>query len=108
MTTEQSPIKIGDRVRLLKSIYDDGEDHHPPGWIAHRGEIVIVKIVNGGVLGVAHEGNPGAFVIYPSEYELLPTKPEPPKSRLWCDACGDITETGHTNVMCRLIRWIEQ
>lgn len=60
---------VGGQVRLLKSIYDDGEDHHPPGWIAQAGEVLIVKEVRGDVLAVAHEGNPGAFMIYPGEYE---------------------------------------
>ena len=60
---------VGGRVRLLKSIYDDGEDHHPPGWLAEAGEVLIVKAVRGDVLAVAHEGNPGAFTIYPGEYE---------------------------------------
>jgi len=56
-------------VRLLSSIYDDGEDHHPPGYLAHHGEVLIVKEVRGDVLAVAHEGNPGAFTICPGEYE---------------------------------------
>lgn len=59
---------VGGRVKLLKSIYDDGEDHHPPGWLAERGEVLVVKEIRGDVLAVAHEGNPGAFVIYPGEY----------------------------------------
>lgn len=60
---------VGGRVRLLKSIYDDGEDHHPPGRIANAGEVLIVNEVRGDVLAVAHGGNPGAFTIYPGEYE---------------------------------------
>ena len=60
---------VGARVRLLKSIYDDGEDHHPPSWLADAGEDVIVKAIRGDVLVVAHAGNPGAFTIYPGEYE---------------------------------------
>ncbi len=59
---------VGDQVKLLKSIYDDGEDHHPPCWIAQAGDVLIVKEVRGGVLAVAHDGNPGAFTIYPGEY----------------------------------------
>jgi len=55
----------GGRVRLLSSIYDDGEDHHQPGYLAHHGEVLIVKEVRGDVLAVAHEGNPGAFTICP-------------------------------------------
>lgn len=60
---------VGGRVRLLKSIYDDGEDHHPPGYLAYHGEVLVVKAIRGDVLAVAHEGNPGAFSIYPGEYE---------------------------------------
>jgi len=60
---------VGSKVRLLKSIYDDGADYHPPGWLAKSGEVLIVKAVRGESLAVAHEGNPGAFVIYPGEYE---------------------------------------
>ena len=56
-------------VQLIKSIYDYGEDHHPPGYIAQAGDIVIVKENRGTVLVVTHEGNPGAFLIYPGEYE---------------------------------------
>ena len=62
-------INIGDKVRLLKSIYDDGEDHHPPGWIAYIDEILVVKSVYKNSLAVAHEGNPGSFIIYSGEYE---------------------------------------
>jgi hypothetical protein len=74
-TTGISPVLstaglcVGGRVRLLSSIYDDGEDHHPPGYLAYHGEVLIVKEVRGDVLAVAHEGNPGAFTIYPGEYE---------------------------------------
>lgn len=60
---------VGSRVKLLKSIYDGGEDHHPHGWLAQAGEVLIVKEVREDSLAVAHEGNPGAFSIYPGEYE---------------------------------------
>ena len=66
---DNAELCVGGRIRLLKTIYDDGEDHHPPGWLAQAGEVLIVKAVRGDVLAVAHEGNPGAFVIYPGEYE---------------------------------------
>ena len=65
-------IAVGDKVQLVKSIYDDGADHHPPGWIAYLDEIVIVKQVKeNGYLSVAHEGNKGSFIIFPDEYEIL-------------------------------------
>jgi hypothetical protein len=101
-------VAVGDRVILIASIYDDGEDHHPPGWIAYAGEEVIVKEVRGTALAVAHEGNKGAFMVYPGEYQVLPAKPIAPKGRLRCDICGDVTETGHTNLMCRLVNWIDR
>ena len=65
----------GSSVRLLKDIWDDGEEHHPPGYIARAGELVIVRSV--GNIGsksivVAHEGREGGFVIYRGEFETMP------------------------------------
>lgn len=35
--------------------------------------------------------------------------PKPPKPRLICDACGDISKTGlHTNWICKLINWMNK
>jgi hypothetical protein len=62
-------ICIGDRVRLTQDIWDDGEDHHPPGWLARAGELLTVKAVRGAALAVAHEGAEGAFIIRDGEYE---------------------------------------
>jgi hypothetical protein len=66
-----SDIKIGDAVILTKSIYDDGEDHHAPGYIAYMDETVYVKQVHGTSLAVAHEGNTGAFIIRDGEYRKV-------------------------------------
>lgn len=64
-------MQIGDTVILKSSIWDDGEDHHPPGWIAFKNESVVVKkILNDGSLIVAHVGNPGGFRIYQEEYTI--------------------------------------
>lgn len=38
-------MKIGDKVKLLKDIWEDGDDHHPSGYIAKEGEILIVRNV---------------------------------------------------------------
>lgn len=65
-----SDIKIGDAVILTKSIYDDGEDHHAPGYIAYMDETVYVKEIYGTSLAVAHEGNPGSFIIRDGEYKV--------------------------------------
>lgn len=67
-TAETAGLRIGDKVKVLNSIYDDGEDHHPPGWIAFEGEVLMIKQIHGDVLAVAHEENPGAFMLYPGEY----------------------------------------
>ena len=47
----------GDKVRLLKNIWDNGEDHHPPGYLAYKGEVLIVRSGTGksGVLAISHE-----------------------------------------------------
>ena len=39
---------IGDKVRLLADIWDDGQDHHPAGYLAHKGEVLIVRAVDPG------------------------------------------------------------
>lgn len=51
--------KVGDRVRLLESIWDDGADHHPAGYLAHKGEILFVRKLPPETtfdLCVSHEG----------------------------------------------------
>lgn len=64
-------FKIGDPVILTKSIYDDGEDHHPPGYIACIGEKVYIKEIYGTTLEVAHEYDPGSFIISEGEYKQV-------------------------------------
>lgn len=63
-------VMVGDRLILCASIHDDGEDHHPPSTLAYMGEEVIVKDVHLHSVAVAHEGNEGAFLVYPGEYTL--------------------------------------
>ncbi|MGV3581875.1 MAG: hypothetical protein ACO1N8_06185 [Methylophilus sp.] len=62
--------KVGEKVRLTQSIYDDGADHHPPCWIATKGEIVIVKEVREKSLAVHHEDvtDGSAFIVYVGEF----------------------------------------
>lgn len=64
------PYHVGEKVRLTKSIFDDGADHHPPGWIANAGELVIIKEIFGKSLAVHHENvtDGRAFMIYQGEY----------------------------------------
>lgn len=67
-------ISIGDRVKLLQSIWDDGEDHQPPRFLASMGQEVVVKAVDADLsLAVAHEDvtDHQCFAIYKDEYKLV-------------------------------------
>lgn len=67
---------VGIRLRLTKDIYDDGADnHHPPGYCALRGDIVVVRRVGEKSLGVSHEGiTDNSFTVYLGEFEILDEK----------------------------------
>jgi hypothetical protein len=54
-TTKTTDYAVGDKVRLTRDIWDDGEDHHPPGYLAKKGEVLIVRKVNIRSLSVSHE-----------------------------------------------------
>lgn len=61
------------KVKLLKDIYDDGQDCHPPGFIARKGEEVVVRDLHG--ITVSHEGRfDASFFIQPDEYVLIEDK----------------------------------
>jgi hypothetical protein len=65
---------VGSKIRLTQSVYDDGEDHHPPAWLAMAGEVVEVRRIceTPGALAVAHaDVTDSAFVVYEGEYEVL-------------------------------------
>lgn len=65
--------KVGDKVRLLRDIYDDGEDHHPPGYIGLVGEIVVIRSIlksaeAGERIYVSHENiTNNSFFVYSRE-----------------------------------------
>ena len=82
--TKRAPVesvvhsaKVGDRVRLMVDIYDDGDGACPPGYIARKGEEVIVRKIwlsgKGGVRAhLSHEHiTDNAFHAYGTEFELL-------------------------------------
>lgn len=65
---------VGGRVRLLKDIWDDGGDHHPPGLIARAGEVIIIRRVHDTgarrSIAVSHEHvKDNSFTVYSGEYE---------------------------------------
>lgn len=66
-----SNLKIGDCVILTKSIYDDGDDYHPPGYLAKVNDIVTVKDIRNECISVMLRNNEGSFLITPDEYKTL-------------------------------------
>ena len=65
-TASETPAPL--RVRLLKDIYDDGQDHHPPGHIGHKGDLVVIHSIQTAV--VSHNGTGHGFVVHDGELEL--------------------------------------
>ena len=69
-------ISVGSRVKLLTSIWDDGEDHHPPGWLAQAGEELIVRRLSApgaaGGIAVSHENvEDSSFRIFSGEFRVI-------------------------------------
>lgn len=65
-------MKIGDKIRILKDIWDDGQDHHPPCYLAKKDEVLIIRGFGVASIGVSHENVNGKFFwVYMGEYELL-------------------------------------
>lgn len=65
---------LGDKVRLLKDIWDDGEDHHPPCYLAYKDEVLIVRrgqtTTSGVTIVVSHEHRTdNGFVVTVNEVE---------------------------------------
>lgn len=72
-------VHIGQRAKLTKDIYDDGEDHHPPGYLGLEGDIVEIREIRQRTADpeaevsyvVAHpEVKEGGFVVQPEEIQL--------------------------------------
>jgi hypothetical protein len=70
----EAAMNVGDKLIIAKDIFDDGEDHHPPGYCARAGDEVIVRYINATCLAVSHEGVvDSTFAIYPDEYKVKET-----------------------------------
>lgn len=64
-------ITIGDKLKLTQDIWDDGEDHHPPGYIAKAGDIVIVRKAGTSGIFVSHEDITGiSFRVMIDEFDV--------------------------------------
>jgi hypothetical protein len=41
------------RVRFTQDLFDDGQDHHPPGYVARKGEEgVVLRAYASGIIDV--------------------------------------------------------
>lgn len=69
-----SLMQVGDEITLIKGIFDDGEDHHPPGWLAQSGEVLVIRGLgkNGHITVSHHDVLDNAFWINPDEYTWNP------------------------------------
>ena len=65
--------KIGDRIRLKKDIYEPTDDYAMGGYLALKGEILIVRgLREKGTLAVSHENTTNcAFLCFDEEYEVV-------------------------------------
>lgn len=63
------------KIKLVRDIWDDGADAYPPGWIAHRNEIVYLLESGKGWLCCrhTHRTDDSGFYIYAHSLEYDPT-----------------------------------
>lgn len=95
-------MKTGDKVKLTEDIWDDGEDHHPPGYVGRKGQTVIVKEIYRGCLDVHHEHitDGSSFRIYDGEYTLIIETPVCTRSHPhenMDEICQKLTEIARNN-----------
>ena len=64
-----SDVLCADQVRVVKGVWDDGEDHHPPGWLAQTGDILdVCRVYDSGKMLVSVPGRDIQFWLMPDEY----------------------------------------
>lgn len=65
-------LKKGDKIRIIKGIYDDGEDHHPPQWLAQAGDVVeVIESFPRKTLVTFGEDLRGSFWVITDEFEVI-------------------------------------
>ena len=63
-------LRVGDKIRTLTSIWDDGADCHPPGYLASAGEVLVVRKISDRWICVSHDDiTDSSFCIHPGEWE---------------------------------------
>ena len=68
---ESKAPSIGDIIRITKHVYWDGEDCHPPGIIAKKGDIMQVRKAHGLGVIASHTPLTQTMFIEQSEYEFV-------------------------------------
>lgn len=76
----EKEFAVDQRVRLLVSVWDDGcDNHHPPGYLARKGEELIVRKIDPGhefPICVSHEQiTDNSFRVALSEIEAIKEQP---------------------------------
>lgn len=69
ISAKLAELCVGDKVRTLTSIWDDGADCYPPGYIANSGDVLVVREIRDRWICVSHEDiTDNSFCIYPGEW----------------------------------------
>lgn len=99
---KENTMKTGDKLKLTKDIWDDGEDHHPPGYVGRNGDIVIIKEVFKSSITVHHEHitDGSCFIVYDGEYTIITEPPVCTRSHPhenMDENCQKLTEIARVN-----------
>lgn len=64
---------VGEQIRVTKDIYDYGDEgHHPPGYIANKGDIVTILTIRKNDMEVHHKPNGvNGFLLNLDEFEKM-------------------------------------
>lgn len=70
-------IAKGTKLQVIRDIYDNGEDHHPPGYVSLTGDIVYaLRDSTSARVVVSHiEGSSTGFIITRDEFKIIGVKP---------------------------------
>jgi hypothetical protein len=68
-------MQVNSKVRLLKDVYEDADDHSPGGYLARKGETLVIRHITPGghwLYRVSHENiTDNSFGVTADEIELI-------------------------------------
>jgi len=60
------------RVRFTQDLFDDGQDHHPPGYVAREGEEgIVLRVYASGSIDVECSSPQRFLRVNPGEFEVI-------------------------------------